>query len=459
MAITETHIMAEGVTASERAYKEFEYNTSGKVPDDDTTHLIFHHIVASIPNNLCFHCQDLIQVRLHEGIRRIGASAFLGCRNLKEVVLTEGLIVLEISAFSGCISLNRVSIPSTVITIGRYAFSMCTSLCEVQFSEGLCHIDSAAFHKCKSLFAVSLPRSLKSVGMGSFGHCDSLCGIEIPSGTKLQIGEFDTGGDVHVANSCDSLVNVFLPASIPSRQDNLFDITWTAPTRQTLFGSVDLSVSECLRERFLDRPIHKACYSASQTTPEELLEMLEVSSSNRENIMLQATDGLGMTPFHIVVTSAVLRADLLVALLDKYPLEVLAEKDRFAKTMMDYLLLNPSCKASRLIQMVLEKTVLDPIFRWGLDSWKLELSTMVMNAVSWDREERHQRLQELLDKFEFYKRMEQIALLELTLWKMKVEASSSTFLSGGGTQSIIDRQACRMTCGANVAIPNVTSFL
>ncbi|MBO7609582.1 MAG: leucine-rich repeat domain-containing protein [Muribaculaceae bacterium] len=77
--------------------------------------------------------EDIIYLRIDEGITSIGENAFCRCSNLKTVILPEGLEKIEEEAFAFCTSLTTMVIPSTVTDIYAHAFSGCTSVTDVYF--------------------------------------------------------------------------------------------------------------------------------------------------------------------------------------------------------------------------------------------------------------------------------------------------------------------------------------
>eukprot|EP00526_Cylindrotheca_closterium_P000798 CAMPEP_0113605618 /NCGR_PEP_ID=MMETSP0017_2-20120614/2423_1 /TAXON_ID=2856 /ORGANISM="Cylindrotheca closterium" /LENGTH=215 /DNA_ID=CAMNT_0000514119 /DNA_START=102 /DNA_END=745 /DNA_ORIENTATION=+ /assembly_acc=CAM_ASM_000147 len=176
-----------------------------------------------------------------------------------------------------------------------------------------------------------------------------------------------------------------------------------------------------LRDRFDTLPVHKCCYYASATTLDELMEAIDDSSSSGDaNDKL--VDTYGMTPLHIVATSARLRADMLKILLDLYPTEVIFQKDGFGKTMMDYLMMQrSSSKAIPLIKMTLESVLPRVMCGCSLDEWRDNLLESV-ESTSWegDNKERWMCYEAIIQQFAHFIKMETTSILELALWKMKI---------------------------------------
>mmetsp|Transcript_2468 Transcript_2468/g.5758 ORF Transcript_2468/g.5758 Transcript_2468/m.5758 type:complete len:500 (-) Transcript_2468:131-1630(-) len=396
--------------------------------------------LKSIGKNAFESCTSLNQFSVPSTVENIGRSAFSSCTSLKNVEMKEGLKIIGSHSFYECKALTGISVPSTVWKIGANAFAKCKSLVDVGLQEGLKSIGQAAFHRCTSLFAISLPTSLESTGTAIFLDCSTLLGVEFPPGINVQMGG-------HTFTSCSALVNIFIPPSIEDEEG--FGMSNNCHALEDIIGDQD--IIEALKGRFDNRPIHEACYYASRTSVNDIIAL--PTPNNQDDLV----DAFGSTPFHIVATSASQRVDLLAALLDKYPLEAVSRKDRKGKTMMDYLLINRSPKAIPLIQMVLQRTLVDSMSSWGLSKWKLSLTLMVMESGAWQGHagNRRQSLKRIHDSLELFRRMEKTSLLELAIWKMAIGPTCKT----SGKSRGMDREGYRVICGADVIIPQVVGFL
>lgn len=142
-------------------------------------------------------CEKLKDVRLNEGLKIIGSSAFRDCpslevirfpsavrevqpavfsycKNLKEVIFNEGLRTIGWGAFGSCASLEIINFPSTMRKVGPEAFRECGALKEVVLNEGLERIGKRSFYECQSLEAVELPSTLSNIGIEAFARCSAL---------------------------------------------------------------------------------------------------------------------------------------------------------------------------------------------------------------------------------------------------------------------------------------------
>lgn len=207
-----------------------------------------------------------------------------------------------------------------------------------------------------------------------------------------------------------------------------------------------------LRDRFKYFPLHKICYNASVTTVYDLILAFDTFDSK------EFRDKLGMTPFHIVATSAHPRVEMLRCLLDKYPIETLECKDNSGKLMLDYLMMHSSSNALPLVKMVLQRAFVDQLSSWGLgEKWVSSLlECLELLNSDYDIEARCRYLHDsFFGDVGHCIRLEATSLMELALWKIRIKAVQKEEADSNND----NRQICRFHCGAGVAIGNVTEYL
>lgn len=90
-------------------------------------------------------------VRIPEGVKEIGNSAFFHFNDMKQLILPSSLIRISAFAFHDCSKLKFVEIPENVEIIADHAFS-----------------------DCRDLKFVILPKNLKYVGYFAFSDCENL---------------------------------------------------------------------------------------------------------------------------------------------------------------------------------------------------------------------------------------------------------------------------------------------
>jgi len=168
-------------------------------------------------------CSSLRKVVVNKGLQSIGWSAFKDCKSLlsidlshtliveipsnelKTVVLNESIKEIGQYTFSACFALHSINLPPTLVNIGINAFYNCRSLEDIVFSEGLKTIGGGAFGSC-SLRSVTLPSSLDKVAHESFGKNRNLRELVINEGPK-EI-------DVTAFTDCVSLEKVTIPSTV-----------------------------------------------------------------------------------------------------------------------------------------------------------------------------------------------------------------------------------------------------
>jgi len=400
----------------------------------------FNNKLEIIGNHAFQYCNSLTTFQLPRSVVSIGNQAFSENVSMTEIQLPEGLLVLGKSAFAFCLELRSVKIPTTLNKIEMGSFSNCKSLKEVEFQEGLTHIEAEAFAHCP-FSAMVLPRSLCVVEAGAFLYCHSLLGVELPIHTDLQM----IPANPTCFSKCDLLVNVCIPMSMAHTAGRAFSDCKLL--RNTSDGQLQ---TEILRRRFVKLPIHEVCYYASTMTVDDLSVALESSSSG------PLIDPLGMTPLHIVSTSARLRADMTAHLLDNLPVGCLWTKDKHGRTAMDYLLFHNSERAPPLIKMVLQKAIQHEMEGWGIERWISDLFHCVEDITfDYDIEDRGENLGAVIEKLSMYLGVEITSIVELAIWKVTI----GEVARDDQEHNQDHRTDCRMRCGSDVVLRNVIEYL
>jgi hypothetical protein len=193
-----------------------------------------------------------------------------------------------------------------------------------------------------------------------------------------------------------------------------------------------------------------------------------------DNISVVLVDCCGMTPFHILALSQTPNLSLFQALLMVYKVDMIHAKDNFGSTPMDYLCLNHTPDSGMVIQSLLQTIVAQRLQWLGLDQWKLDISTAMNDALAVEWTSRQREIGLLYFKLATYEWLESMSLLELALWKVKMDGCKVAYDTdherdegSSPTSSRLDklqldgvhRQNCRITSGADVVISNVLPFL
>ena len=156
----------------------------------------------------------LKEVKLPQGITRLGTYAFDGCSSMATITLPEGLTSIKACTFQDCSSLASINLPEGLTSIGGNAFKGCSDLTTINLPEGLTSIESNAFYGCSSLTSINLPEGLTSINLGTFWGCSSLTSIDLPDGVT-SIGS-------QAFRECSALTSIDLPDGVKSIEDLAF---------------------------------------------------------------------------------------------------------------------------------------------------------------------------------------------------------------------------------------------
>lgn len=173
-------------------------------------------------------CENLLEVTISEGVKKIGWLSFVYCKGLSSIALPASIEEIESNPFMGCSSLETLSvanggtfksenncvlsgdgktlvigckrsgIPSSVTEIGEYAFAE-------QFID-------------KTVQRISIPANVEVIGDSAFVKCSGLVGVSFSDGGNLTtIGKSAFYGCIGL--SADEFK---LPATVTSVKSDAF---------------------------------------------------------------------------------------------------------------------------------------------------------------------------------------------------------------------------------------------
>ena len=169
----------------------FVYMGGDQVIPDDVKVICVDASIKNIADRTFSGLQYLEEVRLLDGIERIGYAAFHACKRLRRINFPPSLKSIGMLAFAYCSELSELGGPLEVKVIGEEAFRACTSIGNdgIKFGEGLDVIGSKAFFGCLGLKKVEFPtgKNGKNVGIGygAFHSCTSLKSVVTPLNLPL----------------------------------------------------------------------------------------------------------------------------------------------------------------------------------------------------------------------------------------------------------------------------------
>jgi hypothetical protein len=317
-----------------------------------------------------------------------------------------------------------------------------------------------------------IPSSVTRIERGAFANCTRLISLELPEGLERIDLNFDHYWFYAPPNiyGWPSLVNLVIPSEQHIRQ--LYNpLIERMKLRHVASYFTDL-VSK-FQHRFDDLPVHTLCYYQSYHLLTEAMEKRR-QSMHTDPAAGNKLDAFGMTPFHILALSQTPNLSLFQALMKVSKVDIIHTRDKFGSTPIDYLCVNQTPACSALVIQSFLPTIFAERVRWlGLVRWKSDMVTSIDAALATKFSfRRSARL--LCMKLATYERLESVSLLELALWKIKIESCKAAYETDHQRDEAsspkrlkldtwhldgVDRQSCRINSGADVVISNVLPFL
>ncbi len=207
---------------------------------------------------------------IHEDVTEIPEGLCYDCLRLVSVTMGDKVVIIHRDAFRNCQSLQFVRLSRRLRYIGMWAFCCCYGIESLAIPSDVMVIEYEAFMLCKKLRLIQLPsRELRFMGAGVFDYCENLP----PQGVK-------THPD-------------FLSVSDADRQD---------------------VISEWLRTRFEEYPLHQICLKAS-VSAHEINEYAKKHGTREARVFGEE----GMTPLHILARNPNASADSVLACFHMHP--------------------------------------------------------------------------------------------------------------------------------------------
>jgi hypothetical protein len=413
--------------------------------------------LEAIGDHAFFRCSSLEKINFPSSLTEIGNNAFEDCSSLNPVQLQEGLKSIGVAAFRSCMSLRSIIIPASVTHIAACAFAGCSSLVSIYLPDSLNFINNW-FLRCESLKMVRLPATIHSIAPHAFFCCRSLMSLEVPEGVSSIWGGSFT--------ECPLLRNVFIPPVVV-----LLEASFDGCTQlQQLFPDEDDRIN-ALKTRFDGLPIHEICYYQAYHNTATSLEKFKSAIVN-DDTARERQDSLGMTPLHILALSVKPNFHLWKELLGNSPMDIEVE-DKWGSLPIDYLVYNNPSGSLSLLSSTIKAMTTKRLKSLGLARWKIEVLKLIEELS--DDTDRSDQVELIFSELAKYVMLEALSLLEQALWKAKIDDLKSVQHCEERTQKKVkicdaasigvycvgpvDRKTCRINCGAEIVIPNVLRFL
>lgn len=136
---------------------------------------------------------ELTDIKIPEGVKRIEESAFDNCVGLASITLPEGLVSIPDGAFFECRSLKSITIPESVTAIGKDAFRACDGLLYA-----VCHSPHTVSQSVYPIYLGGPPpvqtgdvRGFRGGGPFRLGQQGVTCGQAMPRGRSRNKGSED----------------------------------------------------------------------------------------------------------------------------------------------------------------------------------------------------------------------------------------------------------------------------
>ena len=281
----------------DNAFSRRSMLTSLSLPDNVTT----------IEESAFYDCSSLSFISIPNSVTIIGPYAFHDCSSLRSITIPNRVKIIGYSTFNKCSSLSAIDLPDSVTTIGCRAFQSCSSLASVVIPGSVTSIEEGTFRGCSSLASVTLHDRVTGIGHGAFCRSFSLTHIVIPDG-MLTIGNKAFYG-------CSSLSLIAIPKSVTTIGPQAFFQCRQLDRRQPHGSDYNPSIEIWLQKRFMNMPIHQACYNSAQNMTTNLLMNLVQANKTK----LASSDAMGMTALHIFCGNPNATLDTIKVLKDAYP--------------------------------------------------------------------------------------------------------------------------------------------
>ena len=175
--------------------------------------------VSNILEKTFERCVKVEEVRLLEGLLEVGEESFINCKSLKHINIPSTVKMIGRLAFCWA-PLRALHLPDSVESIGDCAFAH-GRFPNVRIPPLITTINDGVFYNCSSVFSAELPETVARFNGGLngdvFNNCRSLRNVAVPPHTIV---------DVNTFNNCTDLLQLFgtqpkITSALKHRFDNL----------------------------------------------------------------------------------------------------------------------------------------------------------------------------------------------------------------------------------------------
>ena len=456
------------------------------------------------------NCEKLETIQLNEGLLEIGEWTFNGCTSLNAATITSTVRMIDECAFYDT-RLSYIYLPDGVESIGERAFSF-TKLLNFRMPQSITTISRGLFSSCHSLFSVELPGNTTQIGIVAFVWCHSLRNVALPISAEIADGVFNNCSDLwRLFDTQEQIIN-----ALKHRFDNLpihkmvYYHSYNNLTSDQLNEATNMrsGQSRSLRSKLNPTGREQDCLGM---TPLHILACSTVQNISLYQMLIDrypenliTEDQWGAVPILYVVwgnepneiihflverlsslyPNYQLNFTTMVETLGKAsaPSEVIQnlldlQQESFPEQGLDWNLvlatlstprIKPHCSEATF-RFLVKCSIAKRINVIGLKQWRDRLSDGIEFArpLSNGRLDRLVYLTMIRSKLaeyeaEYHKLKEAITILELALWKNKMNDCSQGNSRRNKRIKIADsslRKQCRINCGADIVIQHMLPYL
>ena len=133
-----------------------------------------------------FSQKDTVKiVTVPDTVTSIGRDAFWAMTRLQELIINAKIEEIPREMVAHCPFLVNFKIPETVKRIGAFAFTCDYSLPSIEIPDGVEIIDEFAFDNCRSIRQIYFPDSVKYIGNAVVNGCSDLKSIYCYKSTEI----------------------------------------------------------------------------------------------------------------------------------------------------------------------------------------------------------------------------------------------------------------------------------
>ncbi len=181
--------------------------------------------VDSIAPEVFWHCDSLTSIEVATDSRHFkSVDGIVFCKDMSELICMPHAFKGSYTVPNGvkrladwsmvCEDLTEVKLPESLEAIGENAFFWDTKLKDVKLPKSLRHIGKGAFLQCHSLKRMTIPEGITTLLESTFYHCDSLKEVVLPKSLKTI--------DRSAFSMCNTLGRIALPDGLTSIGSDAF---------------------------------------------------------------------------------------------------------------------------------------------------------------------------------------------------------------------------------------------